>query len=359
MSPASQSPLSKPPEQLELAKSPFDDAKADLILRSSDEVPVHFRVFKIILSLASPIFADMFSIPSPSPPSEKLHDEVQVVPLSEHSTALDIALRHIYPVKRPPKTDTLHCASILAEFSRKYEVEALYRFIIGYLRDGIEHDPVGVYAIAVTYGYGDIGADAARSCLNLPYSDLQSSYLQYATAEHILELLKYHVACGQAASALASSDRSWFSSLAQAGILTPQSGYQCRSCLMPDFVDQTSSRESGFHGSISEGDNRELSERKSGPLCVWNYFHRSALVLAHHPTPEAITTEAFVLEANDCACARFLRVYMIELSAIFGREIKNTILQVSLLSYYCCPCSYIMMAGSLTQGCLPGIGAIS
>ena len=77
MPPASQSPLSKYLEQPELAEAPFDDAKADLILRSSDEVPVHFRVFKIILSLASPVFADMFSMPSPSTPSEKPHDEVQ------------------------------------------------------------------------------------------------------------------------------------------------------------------------------------------------------------------------------------------------------------------------------------------
>src|SRR6267154_1584417 len=117
MPPVSQSPQSKPPEQLKLAEAPFDHAQADLILRSSDEV--HFRAFKNILSLASPIFADMFSIPSPSSPSEKPHDEVQVVPLSEHSIALDIALRHIYPVQRTLNIDTLRCASILAEFSRK------------------------------------------------------------------------------------------------------------------------------------------------------------------------------------------------------------------------------------------------
>src|SRR6266849_3437536 len=172
----------KPQAQLEFVEAPFDDAKADLILRSSDrEAPVDFRVFKNILSLASPIFADMFSIPSPSPPSGKPHDGIQVVLLSEHSTALDIALRHIYPVQRTPRADTLHCASILAEFSRKYQVEALYQFITGYLKDGIKQDPVGVYAIAVTYGYDDIGADAARLCLDLPFPAIKSSYMRYAT----------------------------------------------------------------------------------------------------------------------------------------------------------------------------------
>lgn len=336
MPPESQSPQPKPPEQLEsaAAEAPFDDAQADLILRSSDEVPVDFRVFKNILSLASPIFADMFSIPSPTPSPEKPHDEVQVVPLSEHSTALDIALRHIYPVQRTLKTDALHYASILAEFSRKYQMEALYQFIIGYLKDSIEDDPVGVYAIAVTYGYDEVGADAARLCLELPFSDLQSSYLRYATAEHITELFKYHVACGQVASALASTNRSWFSSLSQSGILTPQRGGNCRSCLTPDFVNQTS------------------SERRSGPLCVWNYFHRSALVLAHHPTPEVITTETFVLQTNDClTCAPFVRAYLIELSVVFGREIENAIDQVPL------PKAVSVGSGSATAASDSGSGS--
>ena len=80
MSPAS--PQSNPPEQL--AEALFNDAQADWILQSSDEV--HFRVFKNILSLASLTFANMFSIPSP--PSEKPHDEVQVVFFSDYSTLL-------------------------------------------------------------------------------------------------------------------------------------------------------------------------------------------------------------------------------------------------------------------------------
>ena len=105
----------------------------------------------------------------------------------------------------------------------------------------------------------------------------------------------------------------------------------------------------------SEGDDNELSERRSGPLCVWNYFHRSALVLVHHPTPDEVTIEDFVLQANDCpSCAPFLRAYMIELSVTFGREIEDAIGTVSLLSYRC-PCSCIIAVGSLTQGSFRGV----
>ncbi|KAH9986468.1 hypothetical protein BJV77DRAFT_925746, partial [Russula vinacea] len=84
---------SSPSSRNSLAPMPFDDEQADLILQSDK---VHFRVFKLILSPAFPIFADMFRIPQP--PSEKLVDEVQVVPLFEDSTALEVVLRHIYPV---------------------------------------------------------------------------------------------------------------------------------------------------------------------------------------------------------------------------------------------------------------------
>ena len=318
---------SKPTKRSEkLAPAPFDDEQADLILQSSDKV--HFRVFKLILSLASPIFADTFNIPLP--PSEK-PDEVQVVPLSEDSTALEVALRHIYPVRTTPKADKLHYASILTEFARKYQVEALDRFITGYLTDSIERDPVGVYAIAVSNGYNDIGANAARSCLNLPFSDLQSPYVRCATAEHISGLLRYHIACGKAASALASG-RTWFSSLShwKTGTFVPHGGgIACQACSMPDFIDQTSTS----HGPRSH--NYKGPPRRSGPRCVWNYLHRSALVLAHHPNAEAITMETFVLKTNnDCpSCAQSMREDMLEISVVLGGEIKNAVKQVSLSLY--------------------------
>ena len=221
-----------PPSHSEkLAEAPFDDSQADLNLQSSDKV--NFRVFKNILSLASPIFTDMFSMPSP--PS-LTSDKVQVVHLSEHSTALDVFLRHIYPVRRPKAADTLHFASILAEFARKYQVEALDIFITGYLADSVEWDPVGVYAIAVTYGYNNIVASAARSCLNLPFSCLQSSYLQCVAAENILELLRYHVACGEATSAIASSNRTWLPN----SVIVSNTRSACQTCTMQDFIPQSS-----------------------------------------------------------------------------------------------------------------------
>jgi hypothetical protein len=309
-------PPSEPSPPEKMAEAPFDNPRADLILRSSDEV--HFRVIKGILSIASPVLADMFSIPSP--PSEKQNDEIQVVSLSEDSTVLDVALRHIYPV-RSPEGDTLLYASILTEFARKYQVEALNASITVYLKDSIERDPVGVYAIAVTYGYDSIGGNAAQSCLSLPFSGLRSPYLRCATTE--LELLKYHVACGEAASTVASSNLEWLQVLTLDGNGTfasqlRNSSQGCGTCWTRELIAHTE------------------RTRRSGPLCLWDYLYRSALVLAHHPTAEQITTEAFVLKTNDChACASSIRKDMLEVSVVLKREIENAIERVSL----CLQCS--------------------
>ena len=103
-----------------LASTPFDDARADIVLRSSDGV--YFRVFKIILSLASPIFTDTFSIPLPA--SEELHAGCPVVALSEDSKSVDFALRHLYPVKTPTDVKLSDVYGFI-EFVRKYQVNVL------------------------------------------------------------------------------------------------------------------------------------------------------------------------------------------------------------------------------------------
>ena len=332
--------------QVASAKTPFDDARADLILRSSDGV--HFRVFKIILSLASPIFADMFSIPPPA--SKQSDDEIQVVDLSEHSKVLDVALRHLYPI-RSPDMITLRDTSILAEFARKYQVDALEKFITRYLAENVEQDPVGVYAIAATYGHKDVGAKAARSCQRLPFSRLQSPYVPCATAELHAELLRYHAACGEAASAI-TSEREWFSSLGpnlnmDSNFKSSHShkrggGYPC-SCIMQDFIKQTSTSNGAgsqatplpvYIGFPTEEIVSQSPANRYGPQCLWNYLYRSALVLAHHPAAEAVNKEDFILKAYDCtSCPSETRRQMLELSVILGREVKKAVERVSIPLY--------------------------
>ncbi|KAI9508194.1 hypothetical protein F5148DRAFT_1198861 [Russula earlei] len=295
-------------ESLTAAQAPFDDARADLILQSSDGV--HFRVFKVILSLASPIFADMFRIPSPTDASLNHGDEGPVVRLSECSGDLDFSLRHLYPI-RTPNAVPLRNVGVLAEFARKYRINALTKHITRYLADNIEFDPVGVYAIAVTYEFKDIWAKAARTCLDLPFSRLQSPLLHYIAVEFHVELLRYHAACGEAASG-AASERNWFSSLNQDfDVISMGNKAGCSHCITQDYLD---------HGP-----------KFYGPLCLWNYLYRSTLVLVHHPSAKAVTTEEFVLKSNTCSsCADGMRRRMFDLSTAFGKEIKKVVERIPL-----------------------------
>ncbi|KAH9000225.1 hypothetical protein EDB92DRAFT_1829942 [Lactarius akahatsu] len=275
--------MSPSPEFLspKLAKAPFDDPGADLILRSSDGV--NFRVFKVILSLASSVFADMFTLPSP-PASRSSSDEPSMVALPEDAETLDLALRHCYPIRSPVVAE-LRDARILLEFARKYQVDLFEPSLTRFLTDTIERDPVGVYALAAAYECWDIAGKALRLSLTLPVNLLQSPELRYSTMEQHQALFHYHILCGKAASAILYKDKHSHS----------------------PFNNVT----------------------RYGPRYLWSYLHRSALILAHHPNPDVVTAEAFVLKDMDCPhCATNKRREMLECSHAFAAEIKSAIEEV-------------------------------
>jgi BTB/POZ domain len=325
-----------------LASAPFDDTRADLILRSNDRVD--FRVFKIILSQASPIFTDMFNIPPPAP--EELPVQCQVVTLSEDSKSLDIALRHIYPIDTPTEVE-LPDACVLIEFARKYQVKALGPVVARSLTDAIENDPAGVYAIAVTYGEVDIAIKAARSSLSRPISHLQPSKLQLpcTTAALYGELIQYHIGCGEVASGIATN-RDWFPLKIGGREWCPflDSPYMldewldCMSCATQDAIDEPE-----IEPRYMDSDPYPVGTYEStrvGPRCVWKYLYRSALVLARHPSAEAVTAEGFVLRSLDCPkCPRRILDDMLEFSNVFRTAIKEAIEKVSVSRY---PQSYVV-----------------
>jgi hypothetical protein len=307
--------MSSPPEPLSPtpATAPFDDPRADLVLRSSDGV--NFRVFKVILSLASSVFADMFTLPS-LPASQNSIDEPQVVLLPEDAQTLDLALRHCYPI-RSPDVVKQRDARILLEFARKYQIDLMEPSLTRFLTDTIERDPVGVYALAAVYEYRDIAEKALRSSLRFPMFLLQSPGLQYTTTEQYQALIHYHTSCGMVASAV-SMKRKW---IPAEGKLTTTSArgndFGCSVCIMPDVV-QDRPPPSPF-----------TKPTRYGPRYLWNYLQRSALVLAHHPNADAVTVEAFVLKDMDCPyCSTNKRREMLDCSRAFAAEIRREIEQV-------------------------------
>ncbi|KZP24479.1 hypothetical protein FIBSPDRAFT_857171, partial [Athelia psychrophila] len=89
------------------AAAPFDDPKADVILRSADNVD--FRCYKVLLALASTFFDGMFTLPQPNSngsgtAGDAMKDGLHVVPVAESAAALAPTLRLCHPssIRNPP-----------------------------------------------------------------------------------------------------------------------------------------------------------------------------------------------------------------------------------------------------------------
>lgn len=142
----------------------FDAEDADLILRSAD--CEEFRVHRCILSIASPVFRDMFAFPQPP----DLAHELPRVDLSEMATTLDTLLRYIYPIPSPRLEDfaTLGNALVSAE---KYGAEGVISRLRTILASShfLDLDPLRVYAIACRWSFLE---EAKLASTHTVYADL-------------------------------------------------------------------------------------------------------------------------------------------------------------------------------------------
>jgi len=100
----------------------FNAPDADIILRALGPPKRDFRVHKLVLSLASPVFKDMFSLPQPT--SDDLRKssvaELEIVEVTDPTDALDVILRMIYPFAPPSfdgSLDTLVECLVIADKS--------------------------------------------------------------------------------------------------------------------------------------------------------------------------------------------------------------------------------------------------
>ncbi|KAI0372632.1 hypothetical protein BV20DRAFT_939207 [Pilatotrama ljubarskyi] len=86
---------------------PFTKASADVVLRTPDGV--EFRVHRVILSEASPVFENMFKLPQPKPQPADASSaspttdvpELLVIDVTETGHTLDHHLRFCYPMDDP------------------------------------------------------------------------------------------------------------------------------------------------------------------------------------------------------------------------------------------------------------------
>ena len=181
----------------------FENPEADLIIRSADGV--EFRVFRRILSEASPFFGAMLSLPQP--PSD-LAITAPVIDVSEDSKIFGTLLQLVYPFA-DPSISTLDEISSLLAVAVKYDmiraIETLRRLLVG--PNFLEESPTRVYAIACRFDLEEESRIASRYTLRVNVLDCPlSEDLKYITAYSYHRLLDLHRKRGEAAQELLKMD---------------------------------------------------------------------------------------------------------------------------------------------------------
>ena len=136
----------------------FSGPDGDIILRAHGSPNRDFRVHKLVLSLASPVFRDMFSIPQPK---SREGADIDVVDVTDPPRALELIIRFIYPFP-PPDIKSLDLLVEALFIADKYHIEGARAGLRVRLTNFINEAPLRVYAIASRFGF-DEEAEAASS----------------------------------------------------------------------------------------------------------------------------------------------------------------------------------------------------
>ncbi|KAG1770628.1 hypothetical protein EDD22DRAFT_987132 [Suillus occidentalis] len=202
-------------EKITTAEAPFDDSNCDCILQSNNGV--NFHVYKLVLSLMSPVFKDMFK----SPQSESQSDESPVhINVDESSTPLRSLLLLCYPAATPT-FDSLNDAKAVLEAAKQYDMqEALDRagdlIMAQFLPDHLFLPAhfLDLYALSCRFGWRRHARTAATRALGIKDLGRPSNGfdgLRDITGEDYHRLLVYHYRCGVAAQQV-GDDLSWLPS---------------------------------------------------------------------------------------------------------------------------------------------------
>jgi len=184
---------------------PFDDADADIILRSADQVD--FRVYKNILAKASPIFADMFALPRET--EKDTNSEIPVVPVTEDSNTVASLLTICYPF-RVPSLETLEEIFMLLSAAEKYDIDRVRQVArnILYSSSQFTAHPIKAFRLACSHRLESETREAAKECLKGPVSlDSIGEEMRYMEGETVYQLYRYHTLCKDAMKQLRPCNR--------------------------------------------------------------------------------------------------------------------------------------------------------
>lgn len=169
----------------------FHKPTADVILCSSDGVK--FRVHKLVLSEASPVFAGMFLLPEPAITTgheDYYEDGVPIVQLEEAGSTIDLLLALLYPGMGPPVSSLTTFVAVLSA-AQKYEMDGIEEVLRGpQLDDMVEREPWRAFAIAQHFELDGMAALAEKGCLRRPPPNSPFPEMDWMTVSKYHSLLQ-------------------------------------------------------------------------------------------------------------------------------------------------------------------------
>ena len=329
------------------AAAPFDHAKADIILRSSDNID--FRVFKLFLSLASPFFETLFDIPQPAEEvgDQEVKDGLAVVRVTEDSKTLDALLRFCYPctLADDPKIEVLQDAADILEAARKYSLDVIETKARQAIVNPkiIEAESLRCFAIAHRGRLREETLLAAKYTLSQPLIPSWFQEVELITATDLLSLLTYHKKCADAAYAL-RLDLSWITShygSSQACTWLSGQYWQARHQSYKGYdedYDDYGNRLNVGGNYVNCGCPRPQMARyrifNVAPQWWEDFMEETFTTLRDKPCLESVKSSAEkavqTVKARNCqACSPMVAEGMREFVDCFARKIDETVSQVS------------------------------
>ncbi|KZT67859.1 hypothetical protein DAEQUDRAFT_739106 [Daedalea quercina L-15889] len=195
-----------------IASAPFDNPyhDADVIFRSADKTD--FYVHRAVLRMASPYFADMFSLPQPSSTdasnagssargntmTDDSKDGLPTIPVTEHSRILEGILRMCYPIEKHSLSSVQKISPIL-EGTLKYQMIEPTGALKAKLTSLYASQPLDVFAEAYYRGLEDVAKEAAGTFVKAKAKgkrshtiDEFSPYMGAIPASLYFRLLEYY-----------------------------------------------------------------------------------------------------------------------------------------------------------------------
>lgn len=296
------------------AKAPFNNANADIILCSSDNI--YFRVFRCMLALTSPFFEAMFDLPQPrrNHSNSEMSDGLDVIQVSENSKTLDMLLRFCYPAAvRDPGLEDMNDVEEVLEAAMKYGMEDVEERVKKAMvaPSHLESNPMHILAIACRFGLEPEARTAARYSLHhtAPTHDTLSAA---CLPNNVIQgLVAYRSRCSKAARTLCDS-LGW---LEQS---QTHSFYEWWTNCCP---------------CNSKADVRYLTHG-TYPRDWWaDYMDETSVALEESPCGAALTKNLAkaIARANSCpSCRRRAQDQMVHFTGTFARELNRVITEITL-----------------------------